>query len=236
MDKVEFRVFWPDGSTRYLDMRAMSVHDEERVLRRIIGVVIDFTEAQELRAQATVAGNVATLGQLAGGIAHELAQPLQAMIAAAEACSLRLSRPDDAGAVDHARNRLVWIAGQAARAGRTIQHLLAFSRGTAPWCDRLSDAVGGRWSWVGATSPSLVTVTVMSARTAAGPGGLVRWSRCCHLLPERPDALAESMRPAGRDPRRRPGDKVVMTVAIPQAAFRRRSFNPLRSFFTPSRR
>ncbi len=215
--KVEFRVMWPDGSTRYLDMRAMSVHDEERVLRRIIGVVIDFTEAQELRAQATVAGNVATLGQLAGGIAHELAQPLQAMIAAAEACSLRLSRPDDAGAVDYARDRLVWIAGQAARAGRTIQHLLAFSRGTSTsGVTRLSDAVAGSLELVGRNlSQAMVTVAVdVPQELPLVLGGLVEVEQVLvNLLLNARDALAErgnrrvEIRAAGRE------DKVVLTVA-----------------------
>jgi C4-dicarboxylate-specific signal transduction histidine kinase len=177
--------------------------------------------ALEVRVRSIHAQNqsadVATLGQLAGGIAHELAQPLQAMIAAAQACSLRLSRPDDAGAVDHARSRLVWIAGQAARAGRTIQHLLAFSRGTSTsGVTRLSDAVAGSLELVGRNlSQAMVTVTVdVPQELPLVLGGLVEVEQVLvNLLLNARDALGESsnrkvdIRGTSRD------DKVVLTVA-----------------------
>lgn len=212
-----YRIVRPDGTIRHVETRVMSVCGDTNEATRLIGVVSDVTEVQELRVQATVAGNVATLGQLAGGIAHELAQPLQAMIASAEACSLRLSRPDDAGAVDYARDRLVWIAGQAARAGRTIQHLLAFSRGTSTsGVTRLSDAVAGSLELVGRNlSQAMVTVAVdVPQELPLVLGGLVEVEQVLvNLLLNARDALGESsdrkveIRGASRD------DKVMLTVA-----------------------
>jgi PAS domain S-box-containing protein len=150
VESGQYRIVWPGGGIRHLEMRAMSVHDETGALVRLIGVVVDITEVQELRAQATIAGNVATLAQLAGGIAHELAQPLQAMIATADTAALRLTLSDDADTIGTVRNRLTHISALAARAGKTIQHLLAFSRGTSTsGVSLLSDAVAGTLELVG---------------------------------------------------------------------------------------
>ena len=150
VESAQYRIIWPGGGIRHLEMRAMSVHDEKGVLVRLIGVVVDITEVQELRAQATIAGNVATLGQLAGGIAHELAQPLQAMIATADTAAMRLGMSDDADTIGIVRDRLTHISALAARAGRTIQHLLAFSRGTSTnGVTLLADAVAGTLELVG---------------------------------------------------------------------------------------
>ncbi|MCX7378810.1 MAG: PAS domain-containing protein [Alphaproteobacteria bacterium] len=150
VESAQYRIVWPGGGIRHLEMRAMSVHDEKGTLVRLIGVVVDITEVQELRAQATIAGNVATLGQLAGGIAHELAQPLQAMIATADTAALRLDMSGDADTIGTVRNRLTHISALAARAGKTIQHLLAFSRGTSTsGVTLLSDAVTGTLELVG---------------------------------------------------------------------------------------
>ena len=212
-----YRIVWSDGTIRHVETRIMSVTGDTNEPLRLIGVVSDVTEVQELRVQATVAGNVATLGQLAGGIAHELAQPLQAMIAAAEACSLRLSRPDDAEAVGYARARLGWISGQAARAGRTIQHLLAFSRGTSTsGVTRLCDAVAGALELVGRNlSQAMVTVAVdVPQDLPLVMGGLVEVEQVLvNLLLNARDALAETtdrrveIHGSCRD------DKVVLTLA-----------------------
>ena len=212
-----YRIVWPDGTIRHVETRIMSVTGDTSEPIRLIGVVSDVTEVQELRVQATVAGNVATLGQLAGGIAHELAQPLQAMIAAAEACALRLSRTDDAAAVGYVRDRLGWISGQAARAGRTIQHLLAFSRGTSTsGVTRLCDAVAGSLELVGRNlSQAMVAVVVdVPQDLPLVMGGLVEVEQVLvNLLLNARDALAEGtdrrveIRGACRD------DKVVLTLA-----------------------
>ncbi len=150
VESAQYRIIWPGGAIRHLEQRAMSVHDEKGALVRLIGVVVDITEVQELRAQATIAGNVATLGQLAGGIAHELAQPLQAMIATADTAALRLDMSGDAATIGTVRDRLTHISALAARAGKTIQHLLAFSRGTSTsGVTLLADAVAGTLELVG---------------------------------------------------------------------------------------
>ena len=216
-DQMAFRIRTPEGAIRHLDMRAMSVHDADGVLPRIIGVVVDVTEAQELRAQAAIAGNVATLGQLAGGIAHELAQPLQAMIAAADTAALKLRQSDDPETREDAREKLARISTLAARAGRTIRHLLAFSRGTSTsGAAALPDAVAGALELVGQNLRQ-ADVDVAVALPADLPmvvGGLIEIEQVLvNLLLNARDALED--RPLRRVDIRaaRHGDSIELTVA-----------------------
>jgi hypothetical protein len=217
VEQVAFRVVMPDGALRHLDMRAMSVHDAEGRRARLIGVVADITEAQELRAQAAIAGNVATLGQLAGGIAHELAQPLQAMIAAADTAALQLRLSNEDAARQEAREKLSRISNLAARAGRTIKHLLAFSRGTSTsGVAALSDAVSGALELVGSNLlQAQVEVSVdLPADLPIVTGGVIEIEQVLvNLLLNARDAL--DSRPVRRVEIRaaQHGDTVELTLA-----------------------
>jgi C4-dicarboxylate-specific signal transduction histidine kinase len=70
---------------------------------------------------------LATIGEMAAGVAHELNQPLTAITNYAQACDRLLARPDaDLGDV---RQALREIATQAVRAGEIIRRLRALARG-----------------------------------------------------------------------------------------------------------
>ena len=97
---TEFRVC-PDGhATRWLAAhgRVVSFDDGRRKVLR--GVVRDVTdsrlardEAQELRRELAHTGRVSLLGQLASSLAHELSQPLGAILRNTEAAELMLQAP-----------------------------------------------------------------------------------------------------------------------------------------------
>ncbi len=124
-----YRIVRPDGAVRTLEQQAMLLAGADGRPARIVGVVRDVTEARELAAQTMVADKLATLGEMAGAIAHELSQPLQAVMATAATARMRLTRDAEEATVERVRDRLAWIERQTSRAGKTIQHLLAFSRG-----------------------------------------------------------------------------------------------------------
>ncbi len=216
VESGQYRIIWPGGAIRHLEMRAMSVHDETGALVRLIGVVVDITEVQELRAQATIAGNVATLGQLAGGIAHELAQPLQAMIATADTAALRLGMSGDADTIGTVRNRLTHISALAARAGKTIQHLLAFSRGTSTsGVTVLADAVAGTLELVGRNlTHAQVHVSVdVPADLPLVLGGLVEIEQVLvNLLLNARDAMETQPQRRVEIRARQHGQDVVLTI------------------------
>lgn len=72
------------------------------------------------------ASRLATIGEMAAGVAHELNQPLTAIANYAQACDRLLSRP---GAdLDDIRTAMREIAGQAVRAGGILRRLRSLAQ------------------------------------------------------------------------------------------------------------
>lgn len=69
---------------------------------------------------------LATIGEMAAGIAHELNQPLTAIANYAQACDRLLSRPD--ANLEDIRTAMREIAGQAVRAGDILHRLRSLAR------------------------------------------------------------------------------------------------------------
>lgn len=85
-------------------------------------------ERRELeRAQETLVtqGKLAALGELAGGVAHELNQPLTVMLAL---CELLLERPQRT--IESCRDEIELIAAAAGRMGRIVSAVRTFGRRT----------------------------------------------------------------------------------------------------------
>ncbi len=91
-----------------------------------ISLVRDITEQKSLQSQLTHASKLATVGEMAAGIAHELNQPLNIMRMAADNVLIRA----DAGTadLDYAKENLQLISEQAGRMGEIILHMRVFSR------------------------------------------------------------------------------------------------------------
>ena len=93
---VEYRLATPDGDVRWIAARGRAEKDNGQ---RLLGVAIDITERKlaELRAVEDRAAlrhmtRVSLLGQLSASIAHQLNQPLAAILGNAEAARKMLSR------------------------------------------------------------------------------------------------------------------------------------------------
>ena len=84
------------------------------------------------RAQSELAhaSRVATLGELSASIAHDVNQPLSAIITNAQACLgfLRSSSPD----LDEVRDAIEWIVKDGNRAGEVIGRIRELSRKAEP--------------------------------------------------------------------------------------------------------
>lgn len=89
-------------------------------------LVRDITEQKSLQSQLTQASKLATVGEMAAGIAHELNQPLNIMRMAADNVLIRM----DSGTadLDYAEENLTLISEQAGRMGKIILHMRVFSR------------------------------------------------------------------------------------------------------------
>jgi signal transduction histidine kinase len=136
---------------------AMRCRDQVRVIERwpdggveIVGYISDVTQDHEIRAQALASSKLATLGEMATGLAHEMNQPITIMSLAAENSLSMLLKKGEAG-IPYSIERLTRIKDQAMRARTIVNHLRIFGgqNHDANLPFRLADAIGGALSLVG---------------------------------------------------------------------------------------
>ena len=97
--EAEYRMIHKDGAIRWFFSRGARVRESDGITVRLVGTTTDITERkraelelQERRRELAHLGRVATLGQLAGALAHELRQPLTAILTNAETARHFLSK------------------------------------------------------------------------------------------------------------------------------------------------
>ncbi len=125
---LEFRVVWPDQSIHWLHARGKAEVDAAGNPHRVVGIHMDITErklaeidARRNRQQLTHLARVAVLGELSGALAHELNQPLTAILSSAQAAQNYLAMSPDVAPV--VNELLESIVQQDKRAGEIISHL-----------------------------------------------------------------------------------------------------------------
>ncbi|WP_367026992.1 ATP-binding protein [Methylococcus sp. ANG] len=131
----EYRILLPDGKARWLAARGRVELDGRGNPLRMRGVSIDITrrklaeqEVQKQRSELAHLSRVTMLGELSGSLAHELNQPLTAILANAQAAQRFLERePID---IAELREILGDIVEEDKRAGEVIHRLrLLFKKG-----------------------------------------------------------------------------------------------------------
>jgi C4-dicarboxylate-specific signal transduction histidine kinase len=124
----------PDGSVKHVRAVARATRDASGGIE-FVGAVTDVTatkraeeELQNAQAELAHVTRVTTLGELTASIAHEVNQPLAAVIANADACLRWLDRetPDLAAA----RRSVEWVISDGNRASEVIRHVRALANKT----------------------------------------------------------------------------------------------------------
>ena len=141
-----FRATKADGSPVYLAASGKPVFDSAGNFVGYRGVASDISATvraeqaeaalQEAQANLAHATRVTTLGELAASIAHEVNQPLAAIMANAEAALRWLSRSSPN--VDAARRSVEWIINDGSRAAEVIGRVRALAAkkgGERTWLD-----------------------------------------------------------------------------------------------------
>jgi PAS domain S-box-containing protein len=123
---IEVRVRHKQGEWRSLRCNLSPLFDENGAIDGVVISGRDVTEVKRLETQLIQAEKLAAMGQMLAGVAHELNNPLTAILGATE-----LLR-DRQGVDDNTKRQLEMTHRQARRAARIVQNLLEFSRPASP--------------------------------------------------------------------------------------------------------
>jgi two-component system sensor kinase FixL len=129
----EYHVRPADGEDRFITWRGVALRDTNNVATGIMLSGEDITDQRRAESEAHKAlermnsvSRLATMGEMAAGISHELNQPLAAIANYAQAC-VRLLRSPKAD-IPEVSGALEQIAGQALRAGEIIRRIRSLVR------------------------------------------------------------------------------------------------------------
>ncbi len=121
----EFGTKHRDGSWRTMRATASPLYDSENRLNGVIASVRDITIEKKLEQQIIQSERLAAMGQMIGGFAHELNNPLTSVLGLTE---LLLEDQSD----EKVQKQLTMLQQQARRAAEIVQNLTYFSRPPAP--------------------------------------------------------------------------------------------------------
>jgi C4-dicarboxylate-specific signal transduction histidine kinase len=128
--EMELRVVGQGGEIRWITAKACAFRDAKGTVQRMAGYVVDdsqrkrvSTELHKLQQKLTHLTRVALLGELSGALAHELQQPLTAILCNAQAAQLLIAQePFD---MHELREILQEIVNDDKNAGQIIARLRA---------------------------------------------------------------------------------------------------------------
>src|SRR5438552_2871670 len=123
---LEIRVRHKLGEWRRIRFNFSPLADEKGNVEGVVLSGRDVTDLKRLEEQLIQAEKLAAMGQMLAGVAHELNNPLTAILGVTE---LLRDRP---GADDSTKRQLELTHRQARRAARIVQNLLEFSRPASP--------------------------------------------------------------------------------------------------------
>lgn len=122
----EVRVRHKNGDWRRILFNFSPLFDERNKIEGVVLSGRDVTDLKRLEEQLIQAEKLAAMGQMLAGVAHELNNPLTAILGVTE-----LVRERD-GLDDSMKRQLDLTHRQARRAARIVQNLLEFSRPASP--------------------------------------------------------------------------------------------------------
>ena len=122
VENLELRVKRSDGSMGHFSISLSPMRDESNQVNSVVVVMTDITDAVLLQAKLAHSEKMATIGRLVSGVAHEVNNPLAAILGFTD---LLLENPEiPAGA----REDLQIILRETQRTKEIVQDLLSFAR------------------------------------------------------------------------------------------------------------
>lgn len=122
VDNLELPLRRGDGSTGHFSVSLSPIRDERAQVNSIVVVMTDITDATILQAKLAHSEKMATIGQLVSGVAHEINNPLAAIVGFTD---LLLENP---AVPQQSKDDLQVILQEAQRTKEIVHDLLCFAR------------------------------------------------------------------------------------------------------------
>src|SRR2546426_2071391 len=126
VDNLDLQVFRGDGRLGQFSVNLSPMRDEQGAVTSIVVVMTDITDAAMLQSKLMHAEKMAAVGQLVSGVAHEVNNPLTAILGFADLLLENTDLPESA------RKDLRVILQEAQRTKEIVQNLLKFARPMPP--------------------------------------------------------------------------------------------------------
>jgi PAS domain S-box-containing protein len=126
VDNLELPVMRADGRTGQFSVNFSPMRDDQGHVSSIVVVMTDITDAAMLQAKLVHTEKMAAVGQLVSGVAHEVNNPLTAILGFAD---LMMENPT---VPETAKTDLRVILQEAQRTKQIVQNLLSFARQMPP--------------------------------------------------------------------------------------------------------
>jgi two-component system NtrC family sensor kinase len=126
VDNLDLQVLRGDGRVGQFSVNLSPMRDEQGGVTSLVVVMTDVTDAATLQSKLMHAEKMAAVGQLVSGVAHEVNNPLTAILGFAD---LLMENPE---LPESARKDMRVILQEAQRTKQIVQNLLSFARQMPP--------------------------------------------------------------------------------------------------------